>query len=292
MTEPETGDRLHVAEFNNPAGRLFALLSHFAEQGGDTILEAWSTVLGVAEEDVPIRLGEVATLLQDVRRAAKDTGSDAFDPIEGHLRSLAGSVFPTGVPFSGNAKEVRPDPSSMQALRMLSVYLERVAPEGTIPDEDELEELLEAVRQLIGEVGAHVRLPPEIRRAVLHRLNEMLQALEHLDIGGPYAVRRAAEALAITAMLYEHDAVAGDDDRNVVSKLKSLARKTWLAFTVTSTFAGAVLTWDRILDLHLLPPVQQEQRLLAPGPPASGNEPWSSRGVDNPPGAPDQPSMD
>lgn len=264
-----------MADYHNPAGRLHELLTRFAAQQGKSAVGAWASVLDVTEADVPMYLGEVASLLRDVRDAAKETGLDHFDPIPQHLTTLSQSIFPLDQPFRGQSANVAPDASAMQALKMLSAFLENTASEGKIPEDDELDELRESVRQLVEEVS-YAELPPEIRRALLHRLVEMQGALEHLNIGGPDAVRRAAESLAISAVIYEGDA---EHDGAVFSKIKLVARKTWLAFTVTTTLANAVLTWDRITDLHFLGPGQEQRQL----PPPSSSSPGDIAGSNDEP---------
>lgn len=154
----------------------------------------------------------------------------------------------------------------MDALKMLSAYLEGMMPEGAIPGDEEVEELRESVRKLRDDVIA-TDLPSEIKRGILHRLGDVLEALDHLHIGGPDAVRRAAEALALTAVLYEAEV---EGDMAVFTRLKSLAKRAWVAFTVASMLASAALTWDRIADLKLLDS-GSEQRQLPPGS-ASGTE--------------------
>lgn len=253
-----------MAQYQNPAGRLHELLTRFAGQPERSIQAAWADVLDAGEEEVALYLGDVASLLRDVRDAASETGVDAFDPIPGNLTTLSRSIFPVDVPFIEAAARVAPDPTAMQMLKMLSAYLETTAPEGKIPEPAEVEDLRLGFAELIDTVTA-ADLPPDIRRALLHRLSDMITALEHLKVGGPDAVRRAAEALAISAMLYEEDA---DDDSGVFTRLRSAAQKAWVAFTITTTLAGAVIAFDRITGIELLPPVP-EQRELPPGPPPS-----------------------
>jgi hypothetical protein len=250
-----------VGEFQNPAGRLHDLLSRFAENGRLSTQAAWAAVLEVEEQDVPMYLSDVARLLREVRDAAQETGRDAFDPIPGHLVTLSKAIFPVSEPFAGRASNVAPDPTAMQALKMLSAYLEDFAPDGEIPDE--LDELLDEVRALMDAV-VEADLPVDIRRGLLHRLGDVLAAIEHVKVGGPDDVRRAAEALALSAILYEDDA---DSDAAVFSRLKTFAKKAWVAFTVTTSLAGAVLTWDKIADLDLLEPAKEQRQLPPPSSP-------------------------
>lgn len=264
---PDTLLRL-VADYQNPAGRLHELLRRFGTQGAKSIRDGWADVLEVSAEDVPLHLGEVASLLRDVRDAAHETGLDAFAPIPGHLTELSGSIFPTKVPFSRPSNEVRPDSYAMQALQMLSAYLEQLAPEGKLPPDAEVEDLRVQFADLFDAVTA-ADLPPEIRRTLLHRLSDIITALEHLNIGGPDAVRRAAEALAISAVLYEEDA---EDNSGIFTRLRSSAQKAWVAFTVVTTLANAVLTFERIADMGALPPAQEQMQLPAgDSPDAEGN---------------------
>jgi L-rhamnose isomerase len=109
---------------------------------------------------------------------------------------------------------------------------------------------------------AEVDIPAEIRRVLLDRLTEVLEALEHLGIGGPNAVRKAAEALAISAVLYEEES---GNAHSVFQKIKQTAKVTWVALTIATQLATAVLTWDKIVDLPALG-AGTEQRQLPPGP--------------------------
>ena len=118
----------------------------FAQQVNGSILAGWAEVLDVEEADVPLYLGDVASLLRDVRDAARETGSDAFGRIPDHLSNLSQTIFPVGEPFRAQASAVRPEVTAMEAIRMLSAYLERLAPEGRIPDEGEQDELRESLR--------------------------------------------------------------------------------------------------------------------------------------------------
>lgn len=260
----------HVADYQNPAGRLHELLTRFGAHPNVSIQSAWADVLAVSEGELALYLGEVALLLRDVRDAAEQTGNDAFEPIPGHLTTLSRSIFPVDAAFGQPASDVPPDPTAMQMLKALSAYLETAAPEGKIPEAAEVEGLRMGFVELLEDVTT-TDLPPDIRRALLHRLTDIIAALEHLNVGGPDAVRRAAEALAISALLYEEDA---HDDSGVFTKIRAAAQKAWVAFTVTTALANAVINFDRITGVELLP-AGQEQRQLPSGPPP-GNDSHSS----------------
>jgi hypothetical protein len=257
-----------MADLENPAGRLHALLSEFGSKSNLSIAHAWGEVLDVLPDEVYLQLGNVGNLLAETRRAARDTGSAHWEAMDGHLSALAQCVFPLGIPFANPVADLRPDGTAMQMLGALSFALQLASREGQIPDTGELEELRSSVRDLLAEVAA-AEIPAEIRRVLLDRLNQTLEALDHLNVGGPNAVRKAAEALAISATLYEDDS---EDARPVFQRIKQAAKATWIAFTVTTQLASAVLTWDKIVDIPAIGP-GTEQRQLTPGQqPAEGGE--------------------
>lgn len=254
-----------MAELHNPAGRLHALLKAYAQHKAGSMQAAWAKVLGVSESDVPLHLDEVAKLLRQTRDVAKALGREAFEPIPDHVQALSRTIYPIDQALNNPARHVQPNGEAMRGLAMFSAYLEEFAPDGELPTEDERNDLRQAVCELIDQVIA-ADLPAQVRRMLLNRLAEMLEALDHLASGGPDAVRRAAEALAISAVLYEADA---NTDTALFTRIKSVAHKAWVAFTVTTTLAGAVLTWEKITSVELLPPGQQQHQL----PPASDDTP-------------------
>jgi len=245
-----------VDEYDNPAGRLHALLERFEGYQGGPIRDAWARALGVPLEDLAPHLGRVALLVNEVREAAE--GLPGFASIPGHLTALSETVLPSGVPLSSPANQVLPSGTAMEALAMFSAYLHKLASEGEIPDENEQNSLKEDVRELMASVSG-ADLPPEVRRPFLQRLAEMLEALEHLDIGGPVAVRRAAEALAASAVIYAPQAT----DKSTIVKMTSLARKAWAVFSVGTILATAPLGWDNLLHGNLLAPAPVQLALPA-----------------------------
>ncbi len=257
-----------MATYENPAGRLHDLLVRFAREPTKSMRGAWAGVLEVEEAEVPYHLGGIASLLSDVRREAAETGSPAYDPMPSHLSALARSILPVDRGLDAAVQDVLPDATAMQMLLTLSYALSIGAPDERIPELDELHDLQESVSELIDDVS-RADLPPSVKRALLHRLAEMLEALEHLEIGGPEGVRRAAESVAAAAAIYAGEA----PDRATVGKVATVARKVWTAFAVATTVASSALTWDKMIDLTGTLGQAQEQRQLPPGPQeATGDE--------------------
>jgi hypothetical protein len=218
---------------------------------------AWAEVLGISEDEVPMQLGRVAVLLEEVRQAAEDTGEAAYAPMPAHLRTLSGSIIPVTQNLNSAVTDVLPDGNAMDMLNTLAAFLRQTAPEGERPEHDDVEELRATTRGLMEDVAA-AELPPEIRRELLRRLGEVLEALDHLGVGGPNAVRRAAEALALSAMLYES---AAQGDQTVFTRAKVLAKRVAITFTVATTMATGALTWDKIIDLPVIEQGEQPRQL-------------------------------
>jgi hypothetical protein len=239
-----------------------------------SITQAWAVALDVEPSEVPYYLGRVGSLLLDVRRAAEETGTPAFAPMGGHLNALSQCIFPHDQPMNVPAANVMPSGNAMEMLAALSYALSLDPSKGAIPDDEELDELKAAVKELTDEIRDS-GLPAVVKRALLHRLAEMLEALEHLEIGGPEGARRAAEALAASAVIYGE--VAGDDAPSV-DKIKKVARKAWAAFSVGAVLANGIIGWDRLVHPDKLLETGQSQRALPPGPLPTENEPPPAQG--------------
>ena len=253
-----------MAEYDNPAGRLHELLRRFNERANSTALEAWAYALDVEPRRVRHYLGAVANLVDDTKRAAIDTGQSTFQDVPDQLDSLAETIFPTQQPWVGPpATAIAANELLMQALAMLSRYLHQNCPEATLPEEDELDALKDELRDLIRSV-TELDLPPEIKRLLLQRLAEVLEAMEHLNVGGPEAVRRAAEALAAAAVIYEQ---AAPSEPATFDRIKSFARKAWVIFLAGSTIGNAALGWENLAQGNLAPPARVQPAALPPGAP-------------------------
>lgn len=252
-----------MPNLDNPAARLHALLRHFGDAPGDiSVQAAWAGTLDVPENEVHLHLGAVGVLLMHVQRAAEEA-DDPDDPtwtqLPGYLAALGGCIFPTQVPLTHAAKELRPDPTSIQIPKSLAFGL-RVQDDGRIPDDDELARLIEQVQTPMTEVGK-ADLPPAVRRGLLDRLAEMLEALNHLDIGGPDAAKRAAESLALAAMVQE---VAQPETKSLMQRLKMTAKATIAAVIVVGSASNSLLALDKIIDVPAIEQPKPPPQLMPP----------------------------
>jgi len=149
----------------------------------------------------------------------------------------------------------------MQFLEVVSEIFHETAPEGRIPEDSVVSELREDVQELIVSASA-ADLPPAVKRPVLQCLADMLEALEHLDIGAPDSVKRAAEALAATATLYQTEEV----DPSTFERARAVARKAFAIVSVGSVVATASLGWYHVFEPEqICSSSASVERQLSPG---------------------------
>lgn len=271
---------------DNPAGRLHHLLAQFAALPSQSVEQAWAAVLHVSTDNLAPRLGEVAVLAGDVIRAAEDTQEEAFIPaISRHIGILSPTFHPTNVALNSPKAQVDPNATSMEALSGLSTFLHRTASEGAAPDPASIIELRTEVSELMA-LAAAADLDPAIRNLLLKRLADVLAALDHLDVGGPDAARKAADALAFATATF-----GGAMDEPERNQLKAVARKAWILFQISvTTVTGLHVLESAVSSVdHLLSPPPIHQLQLPAGSPADVEPPVSTR----PPASPlDEPSED
>lgn len=253
-----------MLSLTNPAGRLHYLLQRYDSNPDQSIINAWAYALEVEPQDVHLHLGSVGNLLRDAKRAARETDDDAWAPMEGHLTTLATCVFPTGVTWNDAVSHVRPDPAAMQMLAGLSSTLQaRDEADGKVPTEDERDDLIGQVRELMEEVAA-ADLPPQIRRGLIDRLADMLEALEHVAVGGPDAIRKAAEALTLATIMLEDDLKAY---QRIFRKATALGKAAIVTVGVMGGLSTSLVALDKVIDVPMIEQGRGEPVQLPAGPP-------------------------
>ena len=89
----------------------------------------------------------------------------------------------------------------------------------------------------------------------------MLEALNHLDIGGPDAAKRAAESLALAAMVQE---VAQPETKSLMQRLKMTAKATIAAVIVVGSASNSLLALDKIIDVPAIEQPKPPPQLMPP----------------------------
>jgi hypothetical protein len=237
-----------VPYYDNPAGRLHDLLTRLAQQNHKySVLRGWAAVLRVEQADVVVHLGRVADLVRQTQEAVDQAGEEALlPPVQRYRDSWARPIFPTEHPFSDFLGNVLPDAAALEALHLVSAQLHSIAPEGVVPDEDELAQLKSQLRDLIEGVQGAEDVPEELKHLVISRLRSVEEAVEHLDVGGPSAIRHATEAVMGTVLFTQDVRLARSQTiRRVWTTLFVL----WTAFSAGPTIQASIEAWHELIPL-------------------------------------------
>jgi len=193
-------------------------------------------------------------------------------PVQRFRADWTRPIFPQNQPFSAQLLKVLPDETAMEALDLVSAQLHSIAPEGKVPDEDELAQLKSELRELIDNVQAASDIPPEVKHLFISHLRSVEQAIEHLKVGGPNAIRHAMEAV-IGSVVYAEDPAAvakSQTFRNVMATLLII----WSVFSSGPEIQQSIEAWRDIVPALSAGPEQPPQRSSdsgGPGQPPQGS---------------------
>jgi hypothetical protein len=232
---------------DNPAGRLHDLLIRLSQQEqGNSLVSGWATVLNVVEEDVVIRLGRVAELVRQTQVEADRTDEEVVvQTVQRYRADWARPIFPPDQAFNKPLVNVLPDPAALEALGMVSVHLHSTDPEGVMPDDAEIEKLRAQVREVVDGVRAAEDIPDDLKHMIILRLQDVEDALEHLDIGGPSAVRHATEAvLGSLAMMTRGTTLIRSE---AIQKVCAVVAIAWTAFSAPATIENSLGSWEKVI---------------------------------------------
>jgi hypothetical protein len=192
-----------VAKLDNPAGRLYELLSAYRAVATDQrlIIDCWAEVFEVETRTAALlRIAETAGLIPDIEAAVERSGHEEqvelFRDFVG--RWVAGIVFPENNLYAkpSSALSAAVSPQNLRVLGGLSSFLSATASEGPVPSPEEVAGLHQQVIALIDEIVYDEALPEDIKRMALDHAYRLAEALDHFRIGGPGAVKAATERLA------------------------------------------------------------------------------------------------
>jgi hypothetical protein len=225
------------------------------------IRQAWASVLGVPPGDLMFHIDGLMRLFEATRVAYEDLGDPSWSGLPQHLTELAEAVLPLGVAWSQQKSQALPNTTAMAYLLAFSSHLHHVASEGALPAAEALDDLRTDVRQLIQSL-AEANLEPQIKRILISRVADVLEALEHLDVHGADGVRKAIEALGLSAAWYDEAAA----DKSAMDRVKGVVKKAVTLFSISVVTAGGLVTLDTAeqrID-HILNPPYIHQRQLPP----------------------------
>ncbi len=264
---------MDATTYDNPAGRLHSVLQQLREvEQGTSLVEAWKAVLPASGEDVPERLAEMSVLLKDVQQAVEDSGSAGHTAQVRHYRDeWEVAIFPRDRPLTLAVQEFWPSELGLVALQSAAEYLHEVAPEGKPLEDGELDKLRSQAEGLIEETKAATDLDDDVKQLIVARLRDIIRALDHVNVGGPKAVKLATQSLAGAIDL------AGWQTPSVFSS--KIVHKVAVIVTSLSLVFGtpAAVQADIVLSEHalhaLMPPSAQIAGLHHPGPASAPSSP-------------------
>jgi len=235
-----------VPYYDNPAGRLHELLRQLSDQNPKgSLLEAWATVLGVAEQDVVLHMGGVADLVRQIQEAVDHVGDTNLQAPVARLRDTwARTIFPPDQPLRAKLETVLPGREPLETLALVAGQLRFRAPEGEVPNAEELDRLKDQVRDLVDATRESNELPDGVKQAIADRLVDVLKAIENVHVGGPEAVRRALEAVVGTVARTADPTIAKSSiTRRVLMGLGVV----WVAFTSGPAIQNSLEAWNTIV---------------------------------------------
>jgi len=236
-----------MSYFDNPAGRLHELLTKLGQrEQTSSLLDAWASVLDVDAEDVIVHLGRVAELVRQTQDTVDRMGEEVFMQTVQRYRAVwARPIFPPDHAFSNRLSKVLPGPQALEALGMVSVHLHSTAPDGVMPDDAQTEQLKTQVRELIEEVRLAEELPKDLKHMVILRLQDVEDALEHLEIGGPSAVRHATEAVLGNVALMTGG--TSSIKSTTIQRVFATVAIAWAIFSAPPTIENSLESWEKAI---------------------------------------------
>jgi hypothetical protein len=237
-----------VVASSNPAARLHLIFSRYTgEYRADQRLELiWQRALG--EVDVAatrIRLADVVGLISEVRRQLQTLDRPAymemFDDVSPRLLGTVLLTPQTQDNLAGSYLQV--SDTQLKVLATLGGILED-ANAGLARVEDETRVAIRAaVLDALTAVRADSELPPDVKRAIIARLYDILWAMDHLETGGPEAAVAAAERLGF---LWSRNA---QHQTSAFKTAMQAAGTAWAAFLFSAESVQAIETFQQLFQL-------------------------------------------
>jgi hypothetical protein len=246
---------------NNAAGRLHALLVELESQtAGQSLAQAWKNVLETTDEhEFQFLLAEVSKLVPTIKQAVATAGSRGnAAQVERYREQWSKPIFPQDRPFSHPVQEFKLPPEALDALASVAEYLQQVSPEAMPAADADLDRLRAQLDDLIQDVEMSEDLSDEARVMILDRLNDVLHALDQIDIGGPAAVRHATEALAGAIDLGTPRAFWSSP---AAAKARAVVVALWMAFTAPGAAHDALPVWEQGIRGLMPVPAQVGSRI-------------------------------
>lgn len=184
---------------DNPAQRLKDILDRWVtareEKGNQGYDAVWAEALGVTTAQVTSHVASALGLIPQIEGAVALIGDKAAQAGVDRYREEWATAFIPPSPGRGGAVSYLPSSDSLIALGAIASILRAHMPKLSVPDVDAAADLHEVVRTLVDDLLDDETLPDELRQVMAARLNDMLWALAHVQIGGAEAIDAALDRL-------------------------------------------------------------------------------------------------
>jgi hypothetical protein len=224
-----------MAKLNNPAGRLYEILSEAQNRNGGTTRLQLAEIFQIHSDDTQEllrRMNELIELVNDAERSlrelteAQEIDSEDFLAPFPHIRATLNDMVRNLSSNWDNFKRFGPD--VLTSLRLSSSLLSKFQPEDVI-DEQELKGFAVEVDTLNEKVMAS-SLETELKTVILDQLEIIRRAISEYRIGGTARLREALE-ISIGKYALNREIIEQHSDVEEVKGLKkvlfALGRYTW-----------------------------------------------------------------
>lgn len=167
-----------VTSNDNPAGRLYSILERFYEASGQSVqvARAWGSALGVSDEDAPGEVARASSLLSDLEQAVSYLNRPGLQRLLARwLPTWSRPFFPTDRSWTSGSNGLISE-TALDTLSGLADTLADLASEGTVPPEEAIPDLRQAIQEAIDAVRAEGSVPRDLRTMMLRRLHDILWA--------------------------------------------------------------------------------------------------------------------
>jgi hypothetical protein len=113
-----------------------------------------------------------------------------------------------------------------------------------LPEAEELDRLRSQLEDLTGAVREATDVPEIVKHLIVARLADVDEAIEHLDVGGPEAIRRATEAV-MGSVVFGQDAQSASS--HTVKKVWVTLLAIWTVFSAGPTIQASIDAWQQIV---------------------------------------------
>lgn len=237
------------AKFNNPAGRLYAILAEAKTQSSSrTFKEVWSTVFGVPLHDMPgifYRLVLLQDLTTEVERKIREfeTNHEVF--LE-HLPKVRSLLNVTNFDIGWSHGITILSEGVLVTLQFCSALLDKHCPEKTISDTD-LKDISSEIDALFSSISTS-DLKKSLKALLLDLLESMRRAIVEYRIRGARGLRE--NLFSILECISRRFDIVREAERD--PQVKGF----WLLLTKYDTLASLYVNAPQILAgfSKLLPP--------------------------------------